>query len=54
MERFGQLLQVACRPELGNITDPVHMIWVTVWCPRAIVVLLTGLTQMAVKPIDWM
>jgi len=44
MERFGQLLQVACRPklviELGDISDPVCMIWVTVWCPRAVVVLV--------------
>jgi len=44
MESFGQLLQVACRPklviELGDISDPVCTIWVTVWCPRAVVVLV--------------
>ena len=44
MARFGQRLQVVCRSklviELGDISDPVNVVWVTIWLPRAIVVLV--------------
>ena len=44
MERFGQRLQVVCCSklviELGDISDPICMVWVTIWRPRAIVVLV--------------
>ena len=44
MTRFGQRPQVVCRSkleiELGDSSDPVNMVWVTIWLPRAIVVLV--------------
>lgn len=43
MARFGQGFQVVCRSklamELSGISDPVAMVWVTIWRPRAIIVL---------------
>ena len=44
MARFGQRLQVVCRSklviELGDISDPVNVVWVTIWLPGAIVILI--------------
>ena len=44
MDCFGERLQVGCRSklviELGDISDPVPMIWVTVCRPRAVIVLI--------------
>ena len=42
--RFGQRLQVVCRSklfiELGDINDSVTTVWVTIWRPTVIVVLV--------------
>ena len=58
MERFGQPFQVVCRPkpdiELGDISDPVSMIWFIVWCPRGIVVVVDWAETNGGEANDWM